>query len=141
MSVSHPAVTLCRWCDHPAAGGVDACEGCIAADADHRAGARTVSTYQHRYQQLLDLHAAVDQVHRDLGDDWRDARRAAALAVLLDAAGHPGVGTTAAALQSDHLDQIDLLDPAEQRTMLWLAETADSDVVAGVAALLDHARS
>lgn len=114
-----------------------------------------MSTYTDRHQQLADLHAAADRVHPGAGDSWRAARRAAALAVLLDAAGQPDPGTAPTTLSvlgvADQLDQldrgvqlvddlVDALDPAHRRTLLWLAET-DAETVAGVAALLDHART
>ena len=114
-----------------------------------------MSTYTDRHQQLADLHAAADRVNPDAGYSWRAARRAAALAVLLDAAGHPDPGTAPTTVSvlvlADQLDQLDrgvqgvadlldLLDPAEQRALLWLAEIGDAETVAGVAALLDHAR-
>ena len=115
-----------------------------------------MSTYQQRHQQLTDAHAAADRVHPDAGDSWRAARRSAALAVLLDAATHPDPDTAPATLSSaliaDQVDRFDLRvqviadlvdeqDPAHQRTLRWLAETGDTDTVAGVAALLDHART
>lgn len=113
-----------------------------------------MSTYEQRHQQLTDAHAAADRLDPDAGDRWRDARRAAALAVLLDAAGHAGTAppTVSVLRVADELDQLDRgvhlvadlldqLDPAERRTLLWLAEIGDTAAVAGVAALLDHARS
>ena len=94
-----------------------------------------MSTYQQRYQQLTDLHAAADPLLGTDRERWRDARRTAALTVLLDAAGHQVPDPSAVAAL---LDQID----AHLRdTLVWLAHTADTDAVAGVAALLDHARS
>ena len=99
-----------------------------------------MSTYQQRHQQLTDAHAAADRLYPDAGDRWQDARRAAALAVLLDAAGHPCRDLQhVVADPSGVVDQIDLLDPAPRRTLLWLAQTADASTVAGVADLLDHA--
>ena len=114
-----------------------------------------MSTYQQRYQQLTDLHAAADPLLGTDRERWRDARRAAALAVLLDAAGEPGrdgVPSTAAVLldaalldQSERgtqlvADLLDRLDAHLRDPVVWLAETGDTDVVAGVAALLDRAR-
>ena len=110
-----------------------------------------MSTYQQRYQQLTDLHAAADPLLGTDRERWRDARRAAALAVLLDAAGEPGrdgVPSTAAVLvdaagepgPSAVAALLDRIEAHLRDTVVWLAETGDTDVVAGVAALLDRAR-
>ena len=101
-----------------------------------------MSTYSDRRQQLADLHAAADQAHGVGTRTWQDARRAAALVVLLDAAGHPVTDPLHVLIPGDQqvADLLDRLDTADQRTLLWLAET-DAETVAGVAALLDHART
>lgn len=78
------------------------------------------------------------------------ARRLAALAVLLKAAGEQlaaGQVMATAVLQSKGLvDQLISrllapLDAPTQAALVWLAETGEADQVAQVAALRDHART
>jgi len=105
---------------------------------------------RNRFAQLVDLHDALDELLDGHRDGWWDARRLAALAVLLEAAGQQtaaGQVLAAAVLQSKGLvDQLiaGLLAPLDapvQAALVWLAETGEADQVAQVAALLDHART
>ena len=99
---------------------------------------RSMTSYQDRLQQLTDAHTAIDQQHPQAADSWRDAHRAAALALLLDAAGHPCSNLEDPSAVAALLDQV---SGVERGTLRWLAHTADIDSLVGVAALLDHARS
>ena len=105
---------------------------------------------RNRFAQLVDLHDALDELLDGHRDGWWDARRVAALAVLLEAAGEQlvaGQVMAAAALHASKLtDQLIArllapLDAPVQAALVWLAETGEADLVAQVAAILDHART
>ena len=98
-------------------------------------------SYETRYQQLTDLHGAADPLLGTDRDSWRDARRAAVLTVLLDAAGERTLTDPDPAPQRQLVaDLLERLDTPLRDTVVWLAETCDTSTVAGVAALLDRAR-
>lgn len=84
----------------------------------------TASTYAVRLAAIAAAHRLTDARHPDRRDEWRAARHATYLATLADALGA----------------DLDVLDADERSAVEWLAGW-DDPTVAGVAALLDRART